>query len=55
MMVIQKKYKEAGKNIEQMSIIKGSGTTIVKIYYFIVPQDEKLRIQSELKAQLEIK
>lgn len=54
MMDIQKNYKSAANNVEQMSI-KGNGTMINKIYYYIVPDAEKQRIQNELKAQLELK
>lgn len=50
---IQKNYRSATSNVEQMSI-KGSGTKISGIYYFIVPQEEKQRIQKELKTQLEV-
>lgn len=54
MMEIQKNYRSAAGNVEQMSI-KGGGTKINGIYYFVVPEDEKSRIQTELKTQLEIK
>ncbi|MEH7505844.1 LytR family transcriptional regulator [Neobacillus drentensis] len=54
MMDIQKNYRSAAGNVEQMTI-KGSGTKINRIYYYIVPKEEKLRIQSELKTQLDIK
>ncbi|MBT2734693.1 LytR family transcriptional regulator [Bacillus sp. ISL-7] len=54
MMDIQKNYRSAAGNVEQMTI-KGGGTKINGIYYYIVPQDEKQRIQSELKTQLDIK
>lgn len=53
MVAIQKNYKQAGKNITQMEI-KETGTKINKIYYGIVSPEEKQRIQSELKAQLEL-
>jgi polyisoprenyl-teichoic acid--peptidoglycan teichoic acid transferase len=52
MVSIQKNYKSAGSNIDQMTI-KGNGTKINGIYYYIVPNDEKQRIQTELKTQLE--
>lgn len=52
MVSIQKNYKSAGNNIDQMTI-KGNGTKINGIYYYIVPNDEKQRIQTELKTQLE--
>lgn len=53
MVSIQKNYREAGNNIEQMEI-KGAGTKIDGIYYFSVAQEEQQRIQNELKAQLEL-
>jgi len=53
MMDIQKKYRDAGKTIEQMEIHE-TGTMINKIYYGIVSPEEKQRIQTELKKQLEI-
>jgi polyisoprenyl-teichoic acid--peptidoglycan teichoic acid transferase len=53
MVDIQKNYKTAGSNVEQMEI-KGAGTKINGIYYLQIPQDEKLRVQTELKAQLEL-
>jgi polyisoprenyl-teichoic acid--peptidoglycan teichoic acid transferase len=54
MVDIQKNYKDAGKNVQQMEM-KVNGTRINNIYYGIVSPDEKQRIQSELKAQLELK
>ncbi|MGZ4161632.1 MAG: LCP family glycopolymer transferase [Neobacillus sp.] len=53
MMDIQKNYREAGKNIQQMEI-KETGTMINKIYYGLVSPEEKQRVQNELKAQLEL-
>jgi polyisoprenyl-teichoic acid--peptidoglycan teichoic acid transferase len=53
MMDIQKNYKDAAKDIQQMEI-KEQGTKIDKIYYGLVSSDEKQRVQSELKKQLEI-
>jgi polyisoprenyl-teichoic acid--peptidoglycan teichoic acid transferase len=53
MVDIQKNYKEAGKNIQQMEI-KGSGTKINEIYYLMVPDSEKQRVQSELKSHLNL-
>ncbi|MEH7307268.1 polyisoprenyl-teichoic acid--peptidoglycan teichoic acid transferase TagU [Neobacillus drentensis] len=52
MVSIQKNYKTVGSNIDQMTI-KGKGTRMNGIYYYIVPDDEKQRIQTELKTQLE--
>lgn len=54
MVDIQKNYREAGKNIQQMEI-KETGTMINKIYYGLVSAEEKQRIQTELKKQLELK
>ncbi|MEH7438592.1 LytR family transcriptional regulator [Neobacillus drentensis] len=53
MIDIQKNYKEAGQNIQQMEI-KEQGTKINKIYYGLVSPEEKQRVQNELKAQLEL-
>jgi len=52
MIEIQKNYKDAGKNIQQMEINE-TGTMINEIYYGLVSPDEKQRIQTELKNQLE--
>ncbi|MBT2687191.1 LytR family transcriptional regulator [Bacillus sp. ISL-47] len=51
MVDIQKNYKEAGKNIEQLAI-EGSGQTINNIWYLMVPDEEQKRIQDELKSHL---
>ncbi|WP_338449606.1 LytR family transcriptional regulator [Niallia oryzisoli] len=51
MVDIQKHYKDAAKNVEQMTIT-GSGTKINDIYYLIVSDTEQQRVQSELKTQL---
>lgn len=53
MVDIQKNYKTAGGNIQQMEI-KGAGTKINGIYYLQIPQAEQQRVQNELKAQLEL-
>jgi polyisoprenyl-teichoic acid--peptidoglycan teichoic acid transferase len=53
MVDIQKHYKSAGKNVEQIQL-QGSGTMINKIYYQIVSDEEKQRIQDELKTQLNL-
>jgi polyisoprenyl-teichoic acid--peptidoglycan teichoic acid transferase len=53
MLDIQKNYKAAGKNIEEMTI-KENGTKINGIYYGVVNDEGKQRIQDEMKAQLEL-
>ncbi|WP_409271532.1 LytR family transcriptional regulator [Neobacillus sp. SCS-31] len=53
MVEIQKNYKEAGKNVQQLEL-KGTGTKINKIYYYTVPNEIRKSIQNDLKAQLEI-
>lgn len=53
MVNIQKNYKGAGKNIEQLTI-QSDGKLIDNIYYGIVTIAEQRRIQDELKAQLEM-
>ncbi|WAA11389.1 LytR family transcriptional regulator [Fervidibacillus albus] len=53
MVNIQKNYKNAAKDIEQHQI-EGSGATIDGIYYYIVPDEERLALQTMLKEHLEI-
>lgn len=50
---IQKNYKDASKHIEQLQIA-GSGKKINKIYYYVVPDEEKKRVQKEMKEQMEL-
>lgn len=54
MMDIQKNYRDASKSITQSSI-NGNGTKVDGIYYYIVSDEEKEKVQSELKEQLSIK
>lgn len=54
MVDIQKRYRSASKNIDQLSI-EGTGKKINKIYYLIVSKEEKQRIQNELRQHLELK
>ncbi|MBS4191139.1 LytR family transcriptional regulator [Bacillus sp. FJAT-49705] len=51
MIDIQKNYRVAVKTVEQSSI-NGSGTKINSIYYYIVPDEEKVRVQAEMKEHL---
>jgi polyisoprenyl-teichoic acid--peptidoglycan teichoic acid transferase len=53
MISIQKNYKQAGKNIEQLEI-DSQGKMINNIYYGIVTIEEQERLQDELKSQLEM-
>lgn len=53
MITIQRNYKEASKNIEQYQI-DGRGTMINGIYYYVVPDEERMNLQNMLKEQLEI-
>jgi polyisoprenyl-teichoic acid--peptidoglycan teichoic acid transferase len=53
MVDIQKNYKNAIANIKQQQI-SGSGTKIGGIYYYIVPETEKIAIQNELKGNLDL-
>jgi len=54
MVDIQKNYKDAGNSIQQMEVT-GSGTKIDGVYYYMVHEDEKLKVQQALKEQLELK
>jgi polyisoprenyl-teichoic acid--peptidoglycan teichoic acid transferase len=53
MVEIQQNYKQASKTIDQLSL-EGSGEYIGDIWYLIVPEEEKLRVQNELKSHLEL-
>ena len=53
MLSIQRNYKEARHDMETLQI-SGSGTTINGIYYFSVPQEERLRISNILRDHLNI-
>lgn len=53
MISIQKSYKQAAQKIEQHQI-KGQGTRINNIYYYVVPNEEKQKLQTLLKEHLEI-
>jgi polyisoprenyl-teichoic acid--peptidoglycan teichoic acid transferase len=51
MMDIQKNYKDTRNNIQQLTI-EGDGQNIGDIWYLIVPDEEKQRVQGELKGHL---
>ncbi|MBT2661773.1 LytR family transcriptional regulator [Bacillus sp. ISL-45] len=51
---IQSKYKNAGKQIEEIEL-KGTGGKIDGIYYYQVDDAEKQRVQEEFKSHLGIK
>lgn len=53
MIDIQKNYKEARHSLEQ-SMVKGSGTRIDGIYYYIVPEDERTALSTMLKEHLQV-
>jgi LCP family protein required for cell wall assembly len=50
---IQANYKSASQNLEQFQV-KGSGDKINGIYYYIVPEEERLALSNQLKEHLEI-
>ncbi|NMH67657.1 LytR family transcriptional regulator [Bacillus sp. RO3] len=53
MVNIQKNYKSATKDISQ-SQITGDGQMISNIYYYVVPEAEKQKVQSDLKDHLDL-
>lgn len=53
MVDIQKNYKETRKNIEQIQL-KGEGKYINDISYQIIPEEEQIQVQNELKEHLEL-
>jgi polyisoprenyl-teichoic acid--peptidoglycan teichoic acid transferase len=54
MVDIQKHYKDAANDIEQIKIEGGSGTRIDNIYYYVIPEEELTKIQNQLKEHLEL-
>ncbi|GIN90659.1 transcriptional regulator LytR [Siminovitchia terrae] len=48
---IQKNYGEARKQVEQLQI-DGSGAKIDGIWYYIVPEEERVSVQNKLKEHL---
>jgi polyisoprenyl-teichoic acid--peptidoglycan teichoic acid transferase len=54
MVDIQKHYKDASNDIEQIKIEAGSGTRIDNIYYYVIPEEEIARLQDLLKEHLEL-
>ncbi|MBW8351333.1 LytR family transcriptional regulator [Bacillus sp. IITD106] len=51
---IQKNYADARHNIEQIQI-EGSGATIDGLWYYVVPDEERIKVQDKLKEHLELK
>ncbi len=54
MVDIQKHYKSAAKDIEQINIDGGSGETIEGIWYYVVPDEELMEIRERMKDHLEL-
>ncbi len=54
MMSIQSHYRSALNSIKQMSI-QGKNETINGVWYFIVPDEERTKVQNQLKQHLEMK
>lgn len=50
---IQANYKTAAQNLEQFQV-EGDGDTIDGIYYYIVPEENRLALSNQLKEHLEI-
>lgn len=54
MVDIQKHYKDASKDIEQIQIKDGYGEKIDGIYYYLIPDEELRSIQTTLQKHLDI-
>ena len=54
MVDIQKHYKDASKDIEQIQIKDGYGEKIDGIYYYLIPDEELHSIQTTLQKHLDI-
>ncbi|WP_191560034.1 LytR family transcriptional regulator [Metabacillus idriensis] len=50
---IQENYKGARKSMEQF-MVQGSGDMIGGIYYYIVPEEERIGLSNQLKEHLEL-
>lgn len=50
---IQKDYRQASGNIEQLQL-QGSGKMINGIYYYLIPESNRLQLSNELRKQLEL-
>ncbi|MFD2215011.1 LytR family transcriptional regulator [Metabacillus endolithicus] len=50
---IQENYKEASGNLTQFQV-EGSGDKIDGVYYYIVPEEDRLALSKKLKEHLEI-
>lgn len=53
MKIVQANYKDARKNVETFTM-QGTGQTIGGVWYFIVPEEERLAVSSRLKQHLGI-
>lgn len=53
MVDIQANYKSAANDIDQLTI-SGTGQTINKVWYLVVNDEEKTRVQTELKNHLNV-
>lgn len=51
MLQIANNYRNARHNVEELQL-SGSGTMIDSIYYYIVPEEERIRVSNELKEHL---
>jgi len=51
---IQKNYTDARHSIDQIQI-EGSGATIDGLWYYVVPDEERVKVQDRLKEHLELK
>ena len=54
MVDIQKHYRDATKEVDQLIIDEGTGETINKIWYYMMNDAELTGIQQELKEHLEL-
>lgn len=55
MIDVQKNYRNATKEVEQLSFENGYGETIGGIWYYMMDQQELAEVQTAMKAQLGIK
>ncbi|MEI5907478.1 LytR family transcriptional regulator [Bacillus spongiae] len=54
MVDVQKNYREATNSVEQISFTKGQGQTIGGVWYLVIPDEEVIAVQDELKTHLDL-
>ncbi|WP_432357303.1 LCP family protein [Sporosarcina sp. UB5] len=54
MVEVQKNYRDATKNVEQFTFVKGEGKRMDGIWYYMMDSDELEHVKEELRGHLEL-